>query len=331
MQLYYDGSLVASQAWSGAFASSAPLRFGGAPGRVTFTGELDEIALYNKVLSPAAIRAHYEAGIESLPGPDLSIKQFAVYADRSIRTGLGDGVHGGSVGVASMVTGTGAQLVVGQKNRLDPVRPVFAPSISLSSGDSVGDAYTNSIVNNGGFVGEQNAYPTGMPRVPVSPVPSPGTVDLTVPKGQSMTLTEGARYRNITVLGALTLRTGKYECASLVIGANAQLFADSNTLVEVQVAGPIVMAGGNAVRTTGAPAGAFRISSAASDANGSPAVSIGKAVSLRALLTASNGSVTISNSTRWVGALAASSITLADAIQISYESGFPQNGSASPD
>jgi hypothetical protein len=215
---------------------------------------------------------------------------------------------------------------VGQKNRFDPVRPVFAPSISLASGDSVGDAYTDSIVNSGGFVGEQNAYPTSLPRVPVSPVPSPGTVDLTVPKGQSMTLTEGARYRNITVLGSLTLRTGKYECASLVIGANAQLFADSNSLVEVQVAGPIVMAGGNAVQTTGAPAGAFRISSAASDAaNGSPAVSIGKAVSLRAILIASNGSVTVSNSTRWIGALAASSITLADAIQISYESGLPQN------
>jgi hypothetical protein len=324
MQLYYDGAWANSKAWNGSFATDAPLRFGWVPGTLSFTGQLDEIALYDDVLAEDKIRAHYQGAAESTPAPELGIKQFVLYADRSIRTGTNVGVYGASVGIASTFSSpTGAQLSVGPSNRLDPVRPVFAPSISLSSKDSVGDVYTDALTNAGGFAGESNPYPSGMPRVPVAPTPTPGSADLVVAKGETRTLSNGGNFRNITVNGTLTLGPGTYDCASLVVGANAKLFAAAAS-VELRAAGPIAFYGGNAVQSTSAPAAAFTISTIAADAAGVPVVSVGKAVNIRAVILAPQGTISISNSSRVTGALAAASITLADSIQIGYESGLPE-------
>jgi hypothetical protein len=67
MRLYVDGSLegTVTQAFGAGFAStSAPLRIGWLPLDVNYRydGLVDELALYNQILSPEAVQAHYTVG-----------------------------------------------------------------------------------------------------------------------------------------------------------------------------------------------------------------------------------------------------------------------------
>jgi hypothetical protein len=63
-RLYVNGELVASAALTGAAsASTYPLLIGSWVGtNEFFAGHIDEVAVYNKVLSAAQVRAHHEAG-----------------------------------------------------------------------------------------------------------------------------------------------------------------------------------------------------------------------------------------------------------------------------
>jgi hypothetical protein len=63
-RLYVNGALVASAALTGAASSSTyPLMIGSWVGsNEYFAGRIDEVAVYNKVLSAAQVQAHHDAG-----------------------------------------------------------------------------------------------------------------------------------------------------------------------------------------------------------------------------------------------------------------------------
>jgi hypothetical protein len=66
MRLYLNGELQAQLATAGApfRSSNEALHIGRGltAGRFDFEGALDEVAIYDKVLNPERIRAHYGAG-----------------------------------------------------------------------------------------------------------------------------------------------------------------------------------------------------------------------------------------------------------------------------
>jgi len=66
-RLYVNGSLVASQAQSGNVDSVAgDFRIGTTRVTEFFNGSIDDVAVYNKALTPAQVQAHYEAGSQAI-------------------------------------------------------------------------------------------------------------------------------------------------------------------------------------------------------------------------------------------------------------------------
>jgi glucose/arabinose dehydrogenase len=66
-RLYVNGALVASQPLSGTVdAVAGDFRIGTTRASEFFNGAIDEVAVFNKALTPAQVQAHYEAGAQAL-------------------------------------------------------------------------------------------------------------------------------------------------------------------------------------------------------------------------------------------------------------------------
>src|SRR5262249_38719763 len=151
-------------------------------------GRIDEVAIYPNALNPGQILSHFQAARP--PGP-LS-RAFVAYAQQSLTFGSGDHVFGGDVGVAALSSpSAGSQLVIRPSHAFDPQRGVFAPSVSVGSQAQVGNVSTNALTNNGGTVGTQQSFPTSMPLLPLVPSGAPGTMNLTVATGRTVTVSPG--------------------------------------------------------------------------------------------------------------------------------------------
>ena len=63
LRLFVNGRLVAEQAFGGPVdETSAPVRIGSLAGKSSWYGTLDEVAVYDRALSPDTVRHHYLLG-----------------------------------------------------------------------------------------------------------------------------------------------------------------------------------------------------------------------------------------------------------------------------
>jgi hypothetical protein len=66
LRIYVDGRLAGQAPVRGLVdRTAAPLEIGSFLGRAVWDGEIDEVAVYNRALTPSAIAAHYQLGLGS--------------------------------------------------------------------------------------------------------------------------------------------------------------------------------------------------------------------------------------------------------------------------
>ena len=103
-RLYVNGSLVASQAQTGNVDTvGGDFRIGTTRATEFFNGTIDDVAVYNKALTPAQVEAHYEAGAQAITEKVLVEDWCQQYPSHSI----GD-LHFGPDGALYASAGEGA-------------------------------------------------------------------------------------------------------------------------------------------------------------------------------------------------------------------------------
>ncbi len=256
--------------------------------------------------------------VTSAPAP--TINTFVVYVANNVTLGTGDHSLGGNIGVATS-NGTTPQLVVGAQDQLDLNWTLFSPAISVGNQAIVGAVDTNSLTNSGGHVGTQSTYPSPLPPLPTLFSATPGTTNVTVPQGQTQTLSP-ASYGALTDNGILNLQPGTYSFTSVTLGNNAQLRALQGDSTSVQVAGTLSTGTFAQIFPLGQPANELTISVAGSDGT-TAAVSLGANSQIIALLAAANGSLSFGNNVLATGAFAGLNFTAGSNVQLNFQGGFP--------
>jgi hypothetical protein len=164
----------------------------------------------------------------------LEIGDFVLYAEQRLTLGTTNRITGGDIGVRSAASGqAGGQLVAGAGSVMDPDHNIVSPSVTLGNEVTSGAIPTNILVDPAPSVAASPAAATPgpsaqsfpvsvMPTLPLAVAPSAGTETVTVPAGQTTSLTPGS-YASVTVDGALALNAGNYVFASIQLGQQAQL------------------------------------------------------------------------------------------------------------
>ncbi|HVW28652.1 MAG TPA: protease pro-enzyme activation domain-containing protein [Polyangiaceae bacterium] len=255
------------------------------------------------------------------PGP--AINTFVAYAQQSITLGIGDRSVGGDIGVASVAAGSAVQLTVGAQDHLDTTATLIAPSVSLGAQCVVGNIESNEVSNGGST--STGTYPSGLPPLPLALPSTPGTANITVPQGQTQTLSAG-NFGVLTVNGTVQLNPGVYSFASVALADGAQLLAQPGEKTDVRVAGTFTTGNGAQVSpAAGQHANTLSISVSGGDgSNGSPTVSLGANTNITAVLNAPRGTLSLTTGVNATGAYSAFAIVAGDNVTLTYDSGLPK-------
>ena len=248
------------------------------------------------------------------------IRDFVLYAQRSVSLAGSDTVAYGDVGVrATAPSSFGAQLVVG------PSAQVFgnslAPSVSLAAGSSIADVQTGSLQNKGGSHGTLAAFPaSAMPALPLAVPAGAAGSNVTVASGHTTTLAPG-NYGTLAVSGTVHLKPGVFSFSSVSVGTQGQLLADLGA-VDLRVAGQLSSGWGSLVQ--GPTADQLTISVSGADGVGGtpPAASIGSGSQVTALVSVPNGTLSVGDQAVATGAFAAFDLRIGQSCNVSYQAGF---------
>ena len=250
-----------------------------------------------------------------------NIGAFAVYAAEAVELSSGSSVTGCNVGVENtdgpfLAGGAAAYFSSGAK--IQSSQTLFASSVYLSSGASLGPVYTNKVTTSSGATyGKVSTFPV-MPAPPAPPSATAGSTAVTVSAGASKTLASGA-YGNVTVSSGATLKLtgGTYVFASLSLSSGAALTVSAPTTLSV----------------TGAAS--FSSSSSLGPASGSgltakalvvyfdasSGINVSSGAKVRALFVAPRALVTVSTSS-FTGAVSAAQVLMSAGSTVACEDGL---------
>jgi kumamolisin len=265
-----------------------------------------------------------------VPNQTPSLATFVAYAERSVTLGTADLSVGGDIGVAATAqAGFGTQLTVGANDQLDPAHTISAPTVALGQSALAGDVVANSLQNNGGFFASQLPYVAAdMPAMPFLAQPAPGSHNITVPAGGQATLNPGP-YGTLTDDGIVFLSPGSYSFASVVLGNNAQLFAQPGGVTTVAIAQTLAVGQGALVS---APLTASNLVIVVAGADGTsgglPAASIGVNSTVVGLVAVPNGTLSLGAFDHVVGAVVAFDIAAGNNVTLTFQGGFTLSASA---
>jgi hypothetical protein len=251
------------------------------------------------------------------------IGNFLLYAERSIKLGVGDIALAGDVGVhAAAPSSFGSQVVVSQLASVDHVHNILGPSVSLGLLSTVGDVQTNSLTNNGAALGQLGPFPaSSMPPLPLATATGSGGSNVNVPALTITTLQPGS-YGALTVTGTVLLNAGAYTFTSVTMANSSHLGVVSGAAT-VSVAGTFTAGTYASIASAGLqPAGQLAISVAGSDSGSSPAFSVGDHGAISALLSAPHGTLSLGASVIATGAFAGFDVAVGAASTLTYQSGF---------
>ena len=252
-------------------------------------------------------------------GPTLA--SFALYATEAIEMDSGASVTGCNVGVENTTgpfLGGGVPAYLNSGAKIQSTETLYASSVFLSSGSSVGPIDTNHLTGSSGAThGAVSAFPT-MPVPPAAPSAKAGTTSVTLSAGTSKTLASGA-YGAVTVNSnaTLTLTGGTYVFSSLNLNSGATLVVKAATLLSVTGA-----AGFSSGSFLGPASGSgLTAKSLAVYFDASSAVSISAGAKIRALFFAPNALVNLSASS-FTGAIEAAQVIMNASATITCEDGL---------
>ena len=252
-------------------------------------------------------------------GPSLA--SFALYATEAIEMDTRASVTGCNVGVENTTgpfLGGGVPAYLNSGAKIQSTETLYASSVFLSSGSSVGPIDTNHLTGSSGAThGAVSAFPT-MPVPPAAPSAKAGTTSVTLSAGTSKTLASGA-YGAVTVNSnaTLTLTGGTYVFSSLNLNSGATLVVKAATLLSVTGA-----AGFSSGSFLGPASGSgLTAKSLAVYFDASSAVSISAGAKIRALFFAPNALVNLSASS-FTGAIEAAQVIMNASATITCEDGL---------
>ncbi len=260
---------------------------------------------------------------EALTSPP-AISTFVLYAERSATLGVGDHSLGGDIGVAATAPSSfGTQLKVGNLDGLDPLRTLFAPSVSLGTLAVVGGVDTNTLQNSGALLGLQAPFPASMPLLPLAAGATPGTTNVTVPPLRVTTLGPGS-YGTLTGSGLLVLSPGAYSFASVTLGDYAQIQANPGGATTISIAGTLSVGKGAHISPLLQTADKLTISVGGSDGtNGSPpAAALGANTQIAALLAVPHGTLSLGDGVLATGAFAGFDVRCGNNVTLAFQGGF---------
>ncbi len=259
------------------------------------------------------------------------VSDFVLYAERSITLGLDSVVSGGDVGVRTpTVASFGAQLVVGDFVSVAPTLNLLAPSTLLEFYAHVGGVQTGTLQqDSGSTLFSQGTFPAAaMPPLPLALPALVGSSNETVGATVVTTLPPGS-YGSLSVAGTVVLTAGVYSFSSVTLGAGARLDASAGGgVVDVRIQNTLALGTCAIVGPTDngdeGNAGQLLISVFGNDGpDGSPpAVAIGVDSTVRALLAAPHGTVTMGDGVQATGAFAGFDIQVGPRSTATYQTGF---------
>lgn len=253
------------------------------------------------------------------------IEKFVLYAEQGLSIGPESRATGGDVGVRSAAAeDAGGQLTVGGGSVIAPEHAVIAPSVTFGHHVRGGAVQADVLLDHGILLRPEQPFPAAlMPPLPLASSPAPGTRDVTVAAGEVASLVPGG-YDSLTVNGSLVLNPGNYVFTAVKAGHEARIVSVGT--VHVRVLG--YLTAGRDVELHplfDGPASQLTISVAGTDQPSAlPAVSLGERSRLRALLDAPHGSVALADQASVKGAVAAFRISAGEAVEVTFESGFPE-------
>ena len=257
------------------------------------------------------------------PDGKLKLDSFTLYAERSIRLGEGDKVHGGDIGVRSVSQQTGhSQLTIGRNADVDVRRIVAAPSVAIGEDAAFGLVATDRFHHDGVALGTPAAFPAaGMPPLPLVAAGGSGA-DVTVGRNEALALLPG-QYGALTVDGVLALNPGNYRVAKIRVGDGGRIVAIVGG-VRLDIHNTLNVGRRAAIESEfDLSARQFRISVAGEDAGGAPAASFGERSRVRALVVAPHGSISFADHVLAKGAFAAFDVAAGKEVRVIFEDGLP--------
>jgi Pro-kumamolisin, activation domain len=255
----------------------------------------------------------------------LSIRDFLLYAEQRLTLGAENQMGGAHIGVRSVAKdGADGQLVVGGQSAVVPDHAIISPSVTLGHHVTCGGIMTDALRDDGVPLRSQESFPVAaMPSLPLASAPGAAGSDVTVARGQVISLVAGS-YGALTVDGSLVLNPGDYVVSSVEVGHEATVV--SVGMVRVTVVSYIAVARGAKVHPLfDQQAEQLTISVAGTDESPAlPAASFGERTQLKCLLSAPHGTVSFADHVEIRGAVAGFAIATGDNVEAIYECGFPQ-------
>ena len=237
----------------------------------------------------------------------------------------GSSITGCGVGVENtdgpfLAGGAAAYLSSGAKIRSS--QTLYASSVYLSSGASLGPIDTNNVMRSSGATyGKVSTFPQ-MPAAPAAPSATAGTSAVTVSAGASKTLASGA-YGSVTVNSGATLKLtgGTYVFSSLTLSSGATLTVSAPTVLSVTGAASF-----SSTSSLGPASGSGLTAKAlAVYFDGSSGINVTSGAKVRALFVAPKALVTVSTSS-FTGAITAAQVLMNAGATVTCEDGLGRVG-----
>ncbi len=265
------------------------------------------------------------AGCGVAPG----IGSFAVYATEAIELSSGSSITGCNVGVENTggpFLGGGAAAYLSSGAKIQSSQTLYASSVYLSSGASLGPIDTNHVVRSSGATyGTLSTFPA-MPVLPAAPSATAGITAVTLGAGSSRTLVSGA-YGSVTVNSGATLKLtgGTYVFASLTLNSGATLAVSAATVLSVT--GAASFSSGSSL----GPASGSGLTAKALAVyfDGSSGINVSSGAKVRALFVAPKALVTVSTSS-FTGAIAAAQVLMNAGATLTCQDGLGSLSTSNP-
>jgi hypothetical protein len=156
---------------------------------------------------------------------DSNLDSYSVFAVNSVWLRQGAVIRSGNVGVIDASQGpwldSQKEVTVGKGVFLSDGTSIYGDSVKIKVNASVYNVSYNDLINNGEIRGEES-YPLDLPLpvvLPDFPTPEPGTEDIILLRGESLTLDPGHYGEVFAKAGAeLTLTGGTYHFENLKLG-----------------------------------------------------------------------------------------------------------------
>ena len=261
---------------------------------------------------------------------------FVLEAQNSIRLQTGGLViNGGDIGARGTGSGPflsgGVAIDVLTGVQTQTTHNIIADSVRLGTGVTVGDIQTNRFVNGVGATHGTVSGLVPLPAVPAACGASPGTANLTVGTGATVTASAGQFAAvSIGTGGKLRLNSGRYDMTSLTVGTSARIEILGS--VQIRVAGRLSTSSGSFIgAASGTTLTARDLHVEISGQNGTtgalgatpPAASLGTGNVVTALILVPNGTLSMGTGIVATGAFMARDLDVGGAgARIVFQDGF---------